>query len=133
MAFEPTSKDCNYYRTVEEDYACGAEGYPLNFGYRLCQKYLESESKITPRLKNWFPKVRFCLQNFIETERGGIRDCDELHHRAIASHIPCYQDTGFCSLPMSDQLLILKITHKDILNMDILSMGLKIQVKCRQN
>jgi hypothetical protein len=130
LSAEPSSKSCNYYFDVEDYYRCGRRGYPLNFGYRLCHRYLQAEPRLSKPIREWFPKIRLCLQEFIADEYGSIRDCRDLKQRSIDSHIPCYVKTGFCSLEGKDVFKIIQITSIDIFNPDVLSMSMKVLQKC---
>ncbi len=129
-ASKPSRSSCNYYLTVENDYNCGFNGYPLKFGYRLCQKYLKAEPNMTRNVQKWFPKIRHCLQDYIADGRGSFRTCDDLHKRAINSHIGCYVKTGFCSLGIMDQADILAATSFDLFNLDIMALSLKVKAAC---
>lgn len=130
FAAGPSSQNCEYYKTVEASYQCGSTGYPLQFGYRLCQKYLKAEPSISKTVKKWFPKVRLCLQEYIARNHGNFRSCSNLHTRAIDSHIGCYLKTGFCDLSWADSIQILKVTSRDILNRDIIALSAKINLAC---
>ncbi len=126
----PSRNDCNYYLDVERDFKCGFKGYPLKFGYRLCEKYLEAQPGMTRAVQRWFPKIRYCLQNYLETERASIRDCKDLHRKAINSHINCYVQTGFCDLSVLDQAQIVQVTAFDILNPDVMGLSLRVKAAC---
>lgn len=128
----PSRTDCGYYKQIEEEYKCGPKGYPLKFGYPLCQKYLKSEPNLSKNLKKWFPKVRHCLQDYIERKHGSIRDCQDLKVKALNSHIGCYKQTGFCELYFSDRLSILNVTSTDIFNGDVVSLAMKVTAECDQ-
>ncbi len=126
----PSRKSCNYYVEVEREYRCGSEGYPVKFGYRLCEKYRVAEPNMPAKVKTWFPKIRYCLQRYLETQRGSIRDCHDLHVKAINSHIGCYVATGFCDLGIMDQAAILQVTSMDIFNTDIMGLSMRVQMAC---
>ena len=126
----PSRRNCSYYLDVEKEYSCGFNGYPLKFGYRLCNKYLSAESQMPQRVKTWFPKIRLCLQKYLEDQRGAIRDCSDLHRKAINSHIGCYVQTGFCDLGVMDQAAILRVTSTDVLNPDVLGLSFKVKAAC---
>lgn len=126
----PSKKSCSYYGEVEREYRCGSEGYPVKFGYRLCEKYRVAEPTMPAAVKTWFPKIRYCLQRYLENQRGSIRDCEDLHRKAINSHIGCYVATGFCDLGFMDQAAILQVTSTDIFNADILALSFRVQAAC---
>lgn len=130
FAARPSSKSCDFYKTVEASYRCGTSGYPLQFGYRLCEKYRKAEPSMSKAVKRWFPKVRFCLQDYIARNHGSFRSCSDLHQRAIDSHIGCYLKTGFCDLSWGDSVQILKVTSTDILNTDIIALSAKVNYAC---
>lgn len=126
----PSRKNCDYYHEVEKTYLCGSEGYPLKFGNRLCRKYLAAEEDMPRRVKVWFPKIRFCLQDYIEKQYGSIRSCSDLYRKAIDSHVGCYLATGFCKLSITDQAAILKVTSTDLLNPDIVGLSIRVKAAC---
>jgi hypothetical protein len=130
FAANPSSRNCEYYKTVEASYQCGSSGYPLQFGHRLCQKYLKAEPSMSKAVKRWFPKIRLCLQQYIERNHGSFRSCGDLHQRAIDSHVNCYLKTGFCDLSWADSIQILKVTSTDILNTDIIALSAKVNFAC---
>lgn len=127
----PSRKNCHYYKQVEKEYRCGPEGYPLMFGHRLCFKYLQTEKKLSKDIQKWFPKIRYCLQNFIEKQHGAIRDCQDLKRQALDSHIGCYKRTGFCELSFQDRLSILQVTSSDLLNMDVVGLSMRVTAECK--
>lgn len=94
--------------------------------------YRKEEPNLTPAIRKWFPKIRYCLQRYIERDRGNIRDCDDLKQKAIDSHIHCYVHTGFCSLSEVDLLHILRVTSTEILDTDIMGMSAKVMSECRK-
>jgi len=130
FASRPSSRSCEFYKTVEANYHCGSSGYPLQFGYRLCEKYRKAEPSMSKAVKRWFPKIRLCLQEYIARNHGSFRSCSDLHQRAIDSHIGCYIKTGFCELSWADSVQILKVTSTDILNSDIIALSAKVNFAC---
>lgn len=128
--YRPSRSSCNYYYEVEREYKCGKDGYALKFGRRLCQRYLDVQSEMPQRVQNWFPKIRYCLQKFIEDQRGSIRGCSDLHRKAIDSHIGCYLSTGFCNLSVTDQASILRVTGADIFHPDVIGLSVRVQAAC---
>jgi hypothetical protein len=130
FAAPPSSRSCDYYYEVERDYKCGEHGYPLDFGHRLCEKYLTAQPNVSKSLRLWFPKVRYCLQVYLENNRGNFRGCQDLRRKALKSHTTCYEKTGFCDLSFSDKMTILRVTAMDLANLDILRMSFDIQRIC---
>lgn len=127
----PSETDCHYYLEVEESYKCGPRGYPLNFGHRLCEKYLRAEPEARTGVQLWFPKVRFCLQDFIAG--GSFLDCQDLRRQAINSHVDCYKKTGFCELSSKDERQIIRMTAAELFRPSVLSLALRVKSECRKN
>src|SRR5690349_12841923 len=108
----PSETDCQYYQEIENAHQCGPRGYAMNFGYRLCEKYLKAQPRTTENVQAWFPKVRLCLQQYLEETNGLFTTCKDLKSRALESHLACYLSTGFCELNKHDRRQILRITGK---------------------
>ncbi len=106
-ACDAAMDSCDFYLCIEKQNPCGARGYALHFGYRKCQRYLEAQSNTSQGLKKWFPEVRFCLQEEyqrIATETPPSQSyCRTVRQEAIASHLDCYVETGFCELSPKDK------------------------------
>jgi len=129
----PSETDCHYYLEVEQNFKCGLRGYPLNFGHRLCEKYLRLEPEARDAVQLWFPKVRFCLQEYLEVNSGSFLDCKDLREKALDSHVGCYAQTGFCELSAKDERQILRMTGIDLLRPSVLSLALKVRSACSEN
>lgn len=130
FAQKPDSKSCNYYLKAEQEYKCGVEGYLAGTGYKMCQMYLDKEPTLSPKLKKWFPKIRLCLQKYIENNRGSIRDCSDLRVRAINSHVDCYRTTGYCDLDKKDIVKLAEMTGTKALHKDFIRLTLKLSTLC---
>ena len=124
----PSETDCRYYLEVEKHFKCGPRGYLLNFGHRLCEKYLRSEPHARPAVQTWFPKVRYCLQDFIA--HGSFTNCSDLKEQALESHIGCYVSTGFCELSGKDERQLLRMTSGDLFRPSVLLLALRIKPEC---
>ena len=126
----PTSRNCEYYRDIEARFLCGRAGYPLNYGYRMCKLYLGQQSQVSPGLKNWFPKVRFCLQKYLYNNQTRFHGCEDLKARALNSHVACYVKTGFCELPWSDRLSIIRSLQWGVFSPEVLAQAYGVQRAC---
>src|SRR5205085_265974 len=93
LAQGPSEDNCDFYDEVEQQYQCGSKGYALSYGKKYCQRYLSVETNMSSDVQEWFPKVRFCLQKYLDDNFDNIRDCEELRHKAIGSHFNCYVKT----------------------------------------
>lgn len=123
---------CQFYscRDAQAATSCGARGYYLGFGGRYCEKFLQvTRPRIGPAGQRFLDTVRDCLINFVDTQIPAATTCSDVKQRAFNSHVACYRDSGFCSLPVSDQLLILNTV--DLVDIDFVTI-LKTGLACLQ-
>ena len=126
----PSFDDCTYYKELEARMSCGEKGYALSFGLRLCETYLRAQNTSRPQVRKWYPKVRYCLQDYLYKNAHRANSCRELETMAYHSHVGCYLETGFCDLNVLDVASILKTTGRDVLRARVLEIGSKVLVKC---
>ena len=93
---------CSFYQCKEKEQSCGASGYWLNFGYRYCQIFLNTEKSFSSPGQKWLDKVRVCLQTRAN-KISQVQSCQNIRKVALDSHVGCYIDTGFCSLSFKDK------------------------------
>ncbi|KAJ7488339.1 hypothetical protein FB451DRAFT_1227046 [Mycena latifolia] len=103
----PIRDDCTFYtECLEAKYQCGADGYPLAYGFHFCTKFAESRSKLSAEGQEWMLDTMLCLQNALVPEAtgavGAAATCEDLKTKAFATHAGCYVDSGLCDLPLSD-------------------------------
>ncbi|HEY8270300.1 MAG TPA: hypothetical protein VIG33_05385 [Pseudobdellovibrionaceae bacterium] len=103
----PQVDSCSYYLCEEKNHPCGPKGYPLGFGFKICQIFLNSEQNYSTEARNWLRKVRVCLmQEFPEADDSVTRTCGEIKTTSFHSHVGCYISTGFCELSIAEQMQI---------------------------
>lgn len=98
--------DCAFYRAcLDARSPCGAEGYALAYGERLCHAFVAGRAAFSPAGQAWLRAVRTCLQRAIVPllARGG-QDCAALEDAAYASHSGCYTAPAhsICALGPAD-------------------------------
>jgi hypothetical protein len=103
----PIRDDCTFYTDcLEAKYQCGADGYPIGYGFHFCTKFAESKSILSTAGKAWISDTMLCLQKALVPEAtgaaGAVTTCADLKTKAFATHADCYVDSGLCSLPISD-------------------------------
>jgi hypothetical protein len=102
---DPVIDTCDFYADcLESAFKCGANGYPLHFGERLCHVFLDNNYKFSASGQAWSSAVRKCLQDAL-VHTIDLRDsisCDDLKALAFNSHVDCYIDNGFCDIELSD-------------------------------
>jgi hypothetical protein len=126
----PNSRDCEYYKDVEARFLCGRQGYPINYGYRMCNLYLRQQHSVSPGLRQWFPKVRYCLQKYLHNNQTKFHGCQDLKAKALRSHVGCYVKTGFCALSWSDRLTIVRSLEWGVFSRDVLAQAYAVQQAC---
>ncbi|MFN7701271.1 MAG: hypothetical protein ACK6CU_20665 [Deltaproteobacteria bacterium] len=101
---------CDYYlcRDARRDEPCGPSGYYLGFVRRYCQLFTERTAPaLSEAGQQWIADVRPCLQQAMESVPDDA-SCEEVRRIGYEAHPGCYIDTGFCELPITDMLAILK-------------------------
>jgi hypothetical protein len=98
--------DCAFYRACFDARSpCGAEGYALAYGERLCHAFVAGRAAFSPAGQAWLRAVRTCLQRALVPllARGG-EDCAALEEAAYASHSGCYTAPAhsICALGPAD-------------------------------
>jgi hypothetical protein len=100
---------CQFYacREAASD-GCGPQGYYLGFAEKYCVRLLQAlRPRLSPAGQRFLDGGRDCLMRFVDTELAPKTACDEVQARAIASHVACYRDNGFCALPLADKWMLL--------------------------
>lgn len=105
-----TCGQCDYYlcRDAQSTSECGADSYYGGFGYYYCDRFRQvTEARLSPAGQAWSRRARTCLMESLEESVADDFQCSEVEELAFANHPTCYLETGFCSLPVTDWLLIL--------------------------
>jgi hypothetical protein len=101
----PGVAGCQFYTCLEAQHPCGPDGYYLEFGDKYCVRFLTDVwPKMSPAGQAFLTTGRDCLMHAvlaIDTE-----SCADVRTDALASHVACYRDNGFCALPLSDKLTL---------------------------
>jgi len=99
LPFAP--KNCDYYtQCLEPKFKCGPTGYPIGYGNKYCNKFLEFFNDFTPEGQEWIGKTLLCLKNALIPVYESTKSitCSEIYNIAFDSHPTCYTDSGFCNL-----------------------------------
>lgn len=130
-ACAPSATSCDFYGCLEAQVRCGDRGYLDRFATPLCEKYREHEEFASEKLKAWYPKVRFCLQEAL-VDLNDVSTCGELQTKALDSHADCYFETGFCELDWSDRIEIGRLAGRNIFQQAVLKQGFRVLERCRK-
>jgi hypothetical protein len=126
---EQLSDSCEYYSCIEGQKSCGKRGYVLGFGKKYCNKFEEHSYKFTTSGKNWILDVRSCLIDNLGQTSTEL-SCRKYKKAQIKSHIPCYLNSGYCSLPKADKKLIRKIVYKTMWRPSFIVSAIKVLKTC---
>lgn len=117
---KPVADDCAFYRTcLESAHPCGASGYALGFGERLCYAFVARRGEFSSAGQAWLRGVRACLQGtLVPLLPASSVSCGPLGDTAYASHAGCYTAPGntICALPFSDVLTLANVLSLDLLD-----------------
>lgn len=106
---QPSPFDCEFYQCFKERKCC-PNGYNEKIGSPYCQKFLGWEKeKFTPRGQEFLQQTRLCLQKKA-AEIPEDLNCQQFKKQALDDHSTCYTQgkVDICSLPLSDQMQLLK-------------------------
>lgn len=101
----PNVDSCGFYLCEEKIHQCGPHGYPIGFGFKFCQIFLNSEQNYSQPAHEWLRRVRVCLMNDFERPND-TRNCGQIKSDSFGSHVGCYVQTGFCELNAFDKMQI---------------------------
>jgi hypothetical protein len=89
--------NCDYYKDcLEKKFKCGNEGYPLNYGYKKCSKFLAIKDQFVGLARPWLTKTLLCLKREIHKHYNENINCKRVDFLAFESHSDCYVEGGFC-------------------------------------
>jgi hypothetical protein len=119
---------CAYYQCKIDSARSAADrcSYFTEFGLPYCNKFygVAFDDHV------FGPSTRECLQEVIRDKMAGAA-CDVVEEAAIASHVDCYVESGFCSLSPTDKLKVIEtIEAKDFTPANGLTLA-KIEERCR--
>ena len=93
--------DCSFYSDcLEPTFECGPDGYPMGYGFKYCNRFLEEKDRFSAEGQEWIDGTLVCLkQALVPTVNSpdGIT-CDNVKKTAFDSHVDCYIENGFCDL-----------------------------------
>lgn len=131
----PNVDSCGFYACQEKRFNCGPRGYPLGFGFKFCQIFLNTEDSYSPEAHAWLRRVRVCLMEaFVEAndhaEEGTVRTCKVIKTDGFDSHLGCYVKTGFCDLSTWDQFKISWQMRNSFIHPEVVADGLSVLKAC---
>lgn len=87
----------------------GSSGYPLGYGLYYCDKFTAARPQMSPKGQAWVTNTMRCLQDHLipyGTDAQHL-SCADLKKYAFSNHPTCYVDSGVCTLPTGDWLVII--------------------------
>lgn len=101
----------DYYRCVDRGLAggegCGPEGYPLGYGARYADRFVdEIHSALSVDGQRFLEATGACLQQRMAGWITAGSSCGEVWATAFEDHPGCYLESGFCALSLSDALIV---------------------------
>jgi len=99
----PPPQTCSFYRScAEAKVPCTSSGYALGFGEYFCTKFTNNIKEFSPAGQTWVYSVMTCLQKALIPIVSCDTSCPAIEAGAIASHEPCYVESGVCALEPED-------------------------------
>ncbi|WP_413288519.1 hypothetical protein [Bdellovibrio sp. HCB337] len=127
----PDVNSCAFYVCQEKQQPCGPRGYPLGFGFKFCQIFLDTEQTYSVDAHAWLRRVRVCLMDSMnELSENGPRSCKQIKDEGFRSHLGCYVDTGFCELSFADQWVISWSMRTSFVHPEVIRDGVAVMQAC---
>lgn len=126
----PAKDSCDYYLCKARELNCTSTDYPVKFGYKLCQRYLQDQHTAPRAFETWFPAVRECLQKKFDALQ--LHSCQNIDETAFSTHVDCYIQTGFCQLSTSDKAWLVVETSWQMFDPLAMQTALQVQHACDQ-
>ena len=103
---------CEIYREKAAELSCTNQNYLIQFGYRYCRTYVINEYRFLPETQQVLSALRGCLANDVKNDVA--LTCQTSEERAMASHLECYVQSGFCEVDAFDKVMIFSIAAKEL-------------------
>ncbi|CEJ93624.1 hypothetical protein VHEMI09202 [[Torrubiella] hemipterigena] len=127
-------RDCGFYAScAEAAWHCGPNGYPIGYGLKNCQKFMNRLDQFTTDGQAWIFRVLTCLQKFLVGPLSSCDStCDSIKTQAFDSHPVCYVDSGVCSLGLWDNVQLVITINTDLIGAAALKQVFITGTKCGQ-
>lgn len=122
---------CEYYRCVEAQATCGFRGYPRGFGQKYCLRFQHNQVKFSDQGQLFIERTRNCLINHLDKMDSSVK-CSKIKKQSFKDHIPCYIESGFCSLSNHDRKELYKTIWPSLWRAKVLISGIKMIRICNQ-
>lgn len=129
----PVADDCSFYRScLEASNPCGAQGYALSYGERICHRFIAERETFTPHGQAWLRGIRSCLQRALVPLLHARTTCDSLLDAAYATHADCYTapENSICALSPADVVSLVRVLSKDLLTARALHQVREVAATC---
>ncbi len=110
---KPKSGQCGFYgQCIESKYKCGADGYPLGYGAKYCDRFNAlSSHDLSEKGLVWRDHTLVCLQQKLAdllVTSNNVNSCPDLKAYAFRSHVGCYTQpfAPVCDLTVGDWFTI---------------------------
>ena len=132
---DPLYKSCNFYRNCAEgQLGCGNGGYPLAYGEKNCNRFVNNLNYFTANGQDWIFNTMHCLQTaMVPVLKPCTATCSSFETAAFNSHPGCYVDNGFCGLQCPDVLAVMMTVNTDLVSLQSLKQVVQTSGLCIQN
>ena len=76
-----SNQSCDFYTDcLEAKFQCGPDGYPIGYGYKYCDKFLEEYDEFSADGQKWIDGTLTCLKQALEPDMLNTdpETCDEV-------------------------------------------------------
>jgi len=131
----PPLMSCAFYKQCAENMlGCGPSGYPLGYGDKNCNKFVNNLNFFDSAGQDFIWGTMHCLQTaMVPVLQPCTATCASFTAAAFASHPGCYVANGFCSLSCGDMLVLLATVGMDLFSGDVFSQVIGTAQGCAAN
>lgn len=127
----PTNQCSFYAACAEATWSCGPNGYPIGYGLKNCNKFMDRLSHFSSNGQAWIMKVLTCLQDFLVAPLSSCNaTCSSIYNMAFDSHPQCYLKAGVCSLSLADMVQLVITVNTDLFAGPALKQALTVAGGC---
>lgn len=122
------SSACLRYAQIHSELSCPPDNYLMTFGYHYCHRFERELENFSVASQQKLTQIKLCLIQGLNEDQ--TLSCDNVRSRSLNLHIECYQQHGFCQMPVGDRLKVYQIVFKELFEVDVFAVAQAIRREC---
>lgn len=120
---------CKAYPLLNQKLGCEKDNYLVRFGQKYCEVYVRTNETFSPKTQVTLRKIRHCLVK--DALLNPSLSCANSEAMAMKSHIGCYLESGFCKVPLHEQVAIWWLAKSETVQPSFLRTMYAVRAACR--